>query len=58
MSSIFDYPRCYQCEYYDQSKFPEYNGKLAICKNENKEFIGAGKIGFYTIANKKCFKKK
>lgn len=58
MSRIEDYPKCSQCVFYNSSKFPEYNGKLAVCDNPNKDFIGAGKIGIYTVASKKCFQKK
>lgn len=50
--------RCANCKHYDPTPFPEYNGRLAICKNKKKHEIGDGKIGIYTVANKMCFEPK
>lgn len=55
---IEDYPKCFDCIHYDPSPFPEYHGKLAICDNPDKDFVGSGKIGRFTIASKRCFEKK
>lgn len=51
------FAKCRDCKYYDASPFPEYEGKLAICTNPQKEFIGAGKIGFYTLASSACYER-
>lgn len=50
--------KCRDCAFYDATPFPEYNGRLAKCKNPNCDFIGAGKIGYNTLASGECFKKK
>lgn len=50
--------KCHECMFYDSSKYPEYHGKLAECKNPKKNFIGAGLIGYYTLASAECFKRR
>ena len=50
--------KCRDCRFYDATPFPEYDGKLAKCVNPNKNFIGAGKIGFYTLASTECFERR
>ena len=52
------YKKCRDCAYYDASPFPEYNGKLAKCSNPHCDYIGTGKIGFFTLASSKCFSEK
>lgn len=50
--------KCRECRFYDPSPFPGYAGKLAKCTNPNKNFVGAGVIGYYTLASSECFKRK
>ena len=47
--------KCADCDFYDPTPFPEYRGKLAVCRNPHSTDIGDGKIGCYTVADKKCF---
>lgn len=56
---MFDrYAKCRNCRFYDPTPYPEYNGKLAQCTNPNKDFIGAGKIGYYTLASSVCYERR
>lgn len=52
------YKKCRDCAYYDASPFPKYKGKLAKCSNPHCADIGAGKIGFFTLASSECFTEK
>ena len=47
--------KCAECDFYDPSAFPEYRGKLAVCRNPKHADIGCGKIGCYTVADRSCF---
>lgn len=47
--------KCRYCKYYDPSPYPEYKGKLAVCRSDHPYSVGLGKIGFYTLASRDCF---
>lgn len=55
MSSFYadKHERCRNCMHYDPSPFPEYNGKLALCRGESWLY----KVGINTIAGE-CFKRR
>lgn len=58
MSQQQDYKKCRDCIHYDPSPFPEYGGKLAKCRAVKRNPVGAGKIGWYTVASRECYEPK
>ena len=49
-----EYEKCINCKYYVPSPFPEYNGKLAICRGSSYSY----KVGWKSLASRVCFEKR
>lgn len=54
MTDLSKCKKCIECKYYDPSPFPEYNGKLALCRGSSYQY----KIGCFTLADRECFEPK
>lgn len=54
IDKLSEYERCINCEHYDPTPFPEYEGKLALCRGDSYMY----KVGCFTLASRECFTRR